>query len=190
MGRRGIFQMGFRPPVSQGRLCRQHLTVWTFHCMHHADCFGEFSLGASVRMSWSGPFTHPDQVAFASWIPAMRQMVRRLLFLLLVSQIVGVAVAAPPRRAPKKASQRLPELKTPEDKLRFLEMIRQSFPAIRSGRAARFTSEDLDEGLERYVARGTSTPFAPIVDDETFLRRVTLSPPEAARGAPRPGAFP
>lgn len=104
----------------------------------------------------------------------MRQTARHLLLLFVVSQVIGMAVAAPPRRAPKKASQRLPELKTPEDKLRFLEMIRQSFPAIRSGRAARFTSEDLDEGLERYVARGTSTPFAPIVDDETFLRRVTL----------------
>ncbi|MCA9079071.1 MAG: DUF1549 domain-containing protein [Planctomycetaceae bacterium] len=81
--------------------------------------------------------------------------------------------AAPPRR-PQQPQQQLPDLKSPADKLRFLEMIRMSFPATRAGRSVTFTSEDLDRDLERYVARGTSTPFADLIDDETFIRRATL----------------
>lgn len=84
--------------------------------------------------------------------------------------------AAPPRPAvnpQSQAAKNLPDLKTPEDKLRFLEMIRAQFPSNRSKGAA-FTSNDLDQNLATYVSRGTSTSFAEVIDDETFVRRVSL----------------
>jgi len=89
----------------------------------------------------------------------------------------GTAIAAPRRPQAKKKAKpkpKLPDLKTPEDKLKFLAAIRSQFPAVRVGRTSTFTSEDLDDSLERYIARGTSTPFARVVDDETFLRRVSI----------------
>lgn len=73
-----------------------------------------------------------------------------------------------------RQQQKLPDLKTHEDKLKFLMMIRSTFPTLRSGRSANFHSGDLDNSLERYVTRGTDTPLAPIIDDETFIRRVSL----------------
>lgn len=89
---------------------------------------------------------------------------------------ITAAVNGAPRRPkpkPPPAIKNLPELKTPEDKLRFLEMIRHTFPAIRSNSVS-FQPADLDKMLERYVSEGASTDFAPVVDDETFLRRVCL----------------
>ncbi len=89
---------------------------------------------------------------------------------------ISAAVNGAPRRPkpkPPPAIKNLPELKTPEDKLRFLEMIRHTFPAIRSNSVS-FQPADLDKMLERYVSEGASTDFAPVVDDETFLRRVCL----------------
>ena len=53
-------------------------------------------------------------------------------------------------------------------------MIRKSFPVLRIGRGRSFKSEDLDDQLEKYIARGTSTKLAPIVSDETFVRRVYI----------------
>lgn len=78
-----------------------------------------------------------------------------------------------PAQTPR-AVKNLPALKTPEDKLQFLEIIRNSFPALRTSRTSTFTSRDLDDGLERSIAKGTQTPFAQIIDDETFIRRVSL----------------
>lgn len=89
--------------------------------------------------------------------------------------LVSSSFAAAPKRKPNKApAPNLPDLKSPEDKLRFLEMIRSSFPVLRIGRGSSFRPSDLDEQLEKYIARGTSTPFARIIDDETFARRVWI----------------
>lgn len=99
-----------------------------------------------------------------------------LLATLATVWIMSASVDAAPRRPtpkPPPAVKNLPDLKTPADKLRFLEMIRASFPAIRTNSTA-FQPSDLDKMLERYVSEGTATEFAPVVDDETFLRRVSL----------------
>ncbi|MCA9090003.1 MAG: DUF1549 domain-containing protein [Planctomycetaceae bacterium] len=100
----------------------------------------------------------------------------RVLFCLLL--LAGTIVtpwtfAAAPKR-PAKPQPNLPDLKTPEDKMKFLEMIRASFPVLRAGRNVSFDSEDLDRDLERQIAKGTSTPFAEIIDDETFIRRASI----------------
>ena len=53
-------------------------------------------------------------------------------------------LSAPAAKAKKPAQPKLPDLKTPEDKLKFLEAIRASFPTIRSV-SGTFTSADLDK---------------------------------------------
>ncbi len=90
---------------------------------------------------------------------------------------LGLAVFAAPSRSKtkakaKKAAPKIADIKSTDDRLAVLERIRRSFPAL-SGNA-RFTSADLDEAVEMYVPRVTKTPFTPVVDDITFLRRVSL----------------
>jgi hypothetical protein len=80
-----------------------------------------------------------------------------------------VSKAAPPK-APKPP--RLPNLKSPEAKLAYIQAIRSSFPAIK--RSSTFSSTDLDSQLERSVAKEASAGFADLVDDATFLRRASL----------------
>ncbi len=82
------------------------------------------------------------------------------------------SVTAAPRPVKKPPQPKLPDLKTPEDKLQFLSIIRAGFPALRT--TAHFNSDDLDTQLERYIEKGTSTPLAPIVDDEMFVRRLYI----------------
>ncbi len=110
----------------------------------------------------------------------MRQMGCQFLLILTLVVVIHEGAFAQQRTRPQpkprtpQAVKDLPDLKTPEDKLRFLAMIRQSFPAIRAGRSVSFTAEDLDDSLEKYVAREATADFAPIIDDETFLRRVSI----------------
>ncbi len=87
---------------------------------------------------------------------------------------VPTALAQKSSAAKKKPSVKWPDLKTLDDKFRAMEIIRNSMPAQRVARTVRFTSADLDSELERYVSRTTRTPFADIVNDETFLRRVSI----------------
>lgn len=103
------------------------------------------------------------------------------MFSRIISMVMLLALAFPTyavaqkRPANRKAPpNRLPDLKTPEDKMKFLEMIRNSFPVLRIGRSVNYRSTDLDDQLEKYIARGTSTKLAPIIDDETFARRVWI----------------
>ncbi|MCA8997573.1 MAG: DUF1549 domain-containing protein, partial [Planctomycetaceae bacterium] len=102
---------------------------------------------------------------------------RFLLALTVVVPVIhssNVAVAQRKRQTGQsQVAKNLPDLKTPEDKMRFLEMIRYSFPAMRT-RGAAYTSKDLDQALETYVSRATKTPFSELIDDETFIRRVSL----------------
>ncbi|MFQ5730777.1 MAG: DUF1549 domain-containing protein [Planctomycetaceae bacterium] len=72
----------------------------------------------------------------------------------------------------KPARPKLPPLRTAEDKRRFLEAIRRQMPTIRIGRKLRFTSDDLDRSLELSIGLPRSG-YAPLVNDETFLRRVS-----------------
>lgn len=88
---------------------------------------------------------------------------------LLIGWILSAAPAAPPKapRPPK-----LPDLKSPEAKLAYIQAIRNSFPAMK--RSTSFSSADLDTQLQRSVAKEASGGFAGVVDDETFLRRISL----------------
>ncbi len=97
-----------------------------------------------------------------------------LAILLLVTLASGSSVFAAPPKRPTAPAQKLPDLKTPEDKLKFLELIRGNFKVLQQGKTLTFSSDDLDRDLERYIARETSTPFAPLCDDETFIRRASL----------------
>ncbi|MEE3285781.1 MAG: DUF1549 domain-containing protein [Planctomycetota bacterium] len=75
--------------------------------------------------------------------------------------------------AKKKAASKtpkLPPLKTPADKQKFLAAIRDSMPVRRAGSNLRYTSADLDRSLEYRVGRDRS--FAGLIDDERFVRRV------------------
>ena len=104
----------------------------------------------------------------------MHQFVLRSLIVLSLLAIPCSSIQAQRRKPTKKPPQpKLPDLKSPEDKLRFLEMIRASFPTIRS-RNVTFQPQDLDESLERYVSRASSEPFAEVIDDEKFIRRVYI----------------
>ena len=67
----------------------------------------------------------------------------------------------------------LPPLKTPEDKLRLLEAIKQTLPTLRAGSNVRYTSEDLDRSLESSIGLDAAA-YAPVIGDEAFLRRASL----------------
>lgn len=99
------------------------------------------------------------------------------LFLLCAGLLLGaslVTVAAPSRSKAKvkKAAPKFADIKSADDRMAVLERIRRSFPAL-SGNV-RFSAADLDQAVEMYVPRVTKTPFAAVVDDITFLRRVSL----------------
>lgn len=73
--------------------------------------------------------------------------------------------------AGKSSNDALPPLKTPGDKLRFLDKIHQSFPAkhVSTG----FTVEELDRSLKAYIGLPADR-FADRVEDEGFVRRLHL----------------
>lgn len=80
---------------------------------------------------------------------------------------------APPKKpVAKKAAPKLPDLKTPEAKLAYIQLIREEFPAFRGGTS--FQSDDLDQQLALSVRKGSTQSFAKVVNDETFLRRASL----------------
>ncbi|MFO0871643.1 MAG: DUF1549 domain-containing protein [Pirellulales bacterium] len=89
----------------------------------------------------------------------------------------GASSAAPA----KAAASALPALKTPQDKLRFLEKIHASFPARHMSTG--FTVEELDRSLKAYISL-PSERFAPLIDDEGFARRIHL---DLTGDLPEPG---
>ncbi len=110
----------------------------------------------------------------ARTIPLLGRFTAAVAVLATVVSLAWSAPTPPARPPAKKPPQpKLPELKTPEDKVKFLEAVRATFPTIRSS-AGGFTSADLDDMLRKYVSKETKTPFAPVVEDETFLRRVSI----------------
>lgn len=68
---------------------------------------------------------------------------------------------------------KLPPLKTPEDKLKFLEAIRLSMPTRAVSRSIAYSSADLDKGLETQIGLSSGN-YAPVISDETFIRRASL----------------
>ena len=99
-----------------------------------------------------------------------------LLFLIVFGQLIVTTdvLSAPQRKKKSPPKPNLPDLKTAQDKVKFLEIIRSSFGSVRKRRNFKLTSEVLDEQLEKYIARESQSKFAPIVDDETFVRRVYI----------------
>ena len=117
---------------------------------------------------------------------------RRLLILTLCALLALATSAADAqtkksgkRRAATKKSGRkagknksaakkpkLPPLKTAADKQKFLAAIRDSMPVRRAGGNIRYTPLDLDRSLEYRVGRDRS--YAPVINDERFVRRVHL----------------
>lgn len=102
--------------------------------------------------------------------PGVALLIAALLFTTLVSDLP--AQKKKPTRS--QAAKNWPDVKTLQDKLMMMELIRRSLPMTKAGRTVRYTSADLDSELERYISRETETDFAPVADDETFLRRVSL----------------
>ncbi len=84
----------------------------------------------------------------------------------------AASLTAAPKGKSSAPPPKLPDLKTPESKLAYIQMIRESFPVLR--RTAMFSSSDLDKQLEQAVTKASNRPLAKLIDDETFLRRVSL----------------
>lgn len=77
------------------------------------------------------------------------------------------------KKKPTPKPPRLPPLKTPADKKRFLEYIRRSFPSIRRVKPIAYSSGNLDQALETQ-RKLSERDYAPLISDETFVRRVYL----------------
>lgn len=118
------------------------------------------------------------RIRFARAMIAQRPAGAAVALSLMIALFAG-DVGAAPRRRPKprptsRTARNFPEVKTPEQKLQVLNMVRATFPALRAGSRVSFRPEELDAMLEHAVSQGTSAEFAPIVDDATFLRRVSI----------------
>ncbi|HUG92273.1 MAG TPA: DUF1549 domain-containing protein, partial [Planctomycetaceae bacterium] len=111
---------------------------------------------------------------------ARRRLAGALCLLLLWTalSIDGPAARAqgkprPGNRTAQPPRLNLPPLKTPEDKLRLLETIRQTMSTTRIGGNIRYGSPDLDKSLESSIGLEAGR-YAPIIGDEAFVRRVSL----------------
>lgn len=91
----------------------------------------------------------------------------------LLAQGKPAAKNAPAAKPAPKPQVQLPELKSREDRLKFLELIRQQMPLQQAARVVQFTSADLDKQLEFHIG---AQPFeyTPLISDEAFLRRAYL----------------
>ena len=86
--------------------------------------------------------------------------------------IVGYSSEAHAQRNRPQQGFQLPDLSTHEGKMEFLRLVRESFPTLRQ--TARLDPGDVDQQLMRLIQQNSSVEFAGIVDDATFLRRVSL----------------
>lgn len=82
----------------------------------------------------------------------------------------------------QQASIKLPPLKTTDDKLKFLETIRDSFPARKLSGTVMFAPSDLDKSLAIELKQ-PADKYAKPISDERFVRRAYLdltgTPPSA-----------
>ncbi|RLS57661.1 MAG: DUF1549 domain-containing protein [Planctomycetota bacterium] len=106
-------------------------------------------------------------------MPKRRWLVRSVLWVLCAAVVSWTAWAAPAKSRARKPQPKIPDIKSSDDRMAVLERIRGSFPALKTS-SNKFSSESLDQAIELYVPRVTKTPFAKVVDDVTFLRRVSL----------------
>ncbi|MFV0443064.1 MAG: DUF1549 domain-containing protein [Planctomycetaceae bacterium] len=108
----------------------------------------------------------------------VRSFRHRLLMLLSLFAVVGLVwegSTAAPRRKPaakKPAPPKLPDLKTPQSKLAYIQMIRAEFPLAKGSTSYR--TEDLDRQLETSITKGSKESLGMVIDDATFLRRASL----------------
>jgi hypothetical protein len=106
-----------------------------------------------------------------------RCYVRPLAFAFLASLVLAATGlpqggSRPKAKGKPSATPKLPDLKTPESKLAYIQLIREEFPIARG--TTSFQSADLDRQLEQSVAKGSKAPIGGMVDDATFLRRASL----------------
>src|SRR5690242_9966302 len=69
------------------------------------------------------------------------------------------------------AAPKLPDMKTPEQKLRALEYFRATGPWKSIKNTDSFGAKDLDKSLEHEI-KLPEDRYAPLADDATFFRRV------------------
>lgn len=118
-----------------------------------------------------------------------RIRVRVAAILVAAAALLIVADLASAQRPTSQTARNFPDVKTPEQKLQVLAMLRAQFPAIRAGSRTAFRPEELDAALERAVSQESSADYAPVVDDETFLRRVSIDLTGRVPGAAEVEAF-
>jgi len=88
--------------------------------------------------------------------------------------IWATSTAAPRKNTKKKPPPlNLPPLKTQKQKMQLLAYIRQNMPTRRIGKHVSFNSHSLDKALELELGE-TTLKSAPLIDDETFIRRASL----------------
>ena len=85
----------------------------------------------------------------------------------------GIVVTSCTHAAAQKNKPKLPPLKTPEEKMQFLEYIRLNMPTRRVAGNISFTSSDLDKQLQIKIGLSSSA-YTGIIDDERFVRRAFL----------------
>lgn len=99
------------------------------------------------------------------------------LALAIVAQSTSFQAALAARPSPKKGKAKpkikLPDMSTPEAKLRALEWFRARGPWKSIKHTGTFASKDLDHSLEAELHLPAGR-YAPLVDDATFIRRVSL----------------
>jgi hypothetical protein len=81
--------------------------------------------------------------------------------------------AKPARKSKPKPAVKLPDVSTPEAKLRALEWFRARGPWRSIKHTGTFASKDLDHSLEAEL-KLPANRYAPLIDDATFIRRVSL----------------
>lgn len=108
-------------------------------------------------------------------LPFRKQPIRLLVVAGMLASLSWVLLAAPSSSSRNKTARKqpkLPDIKSTDDRLAVLERIRASFPALSPG--SRFGPAELDAVISQQVPKVSKTPFAKVVDDTTFLRRVSL----------------
>lgn len=106
---------------------------------------------------------------------ALHPLLRITLVALVCLTLLTNASAAPGKSSKKKLPPlNLPPLKTLEQKMQLLAYIRQNMPTRRIGRHISFNSNSLDKALELELGDSTLQSAAPLIDDETFIRRASL----------------
>ena len=116
-----------------------------------------------------------------TWGALAARIALATLFAAAVASLVELPLVVGPPVA-RAANPKLPDVSTPEAKLKALEYFRQSGPWKTIKQSATLVSKDIDKALEK-EKKLPEKRYAPLADDEAFLRRATFDltgrPPEA-----------